>query len=149
MPRLWLPAQVQGNGNEHLKREPRGEGGGGGLDGWNLSPHNGMSTKISMHVCSPKYSTFPLLNWHFAGFLGDEKGHLLSQTESKPTSRSSSDLARLRRFAERRLEARIPPMPQNLEPWQTEGGDTIKQNKKKETRPSTASHLVLKNAREE
>lgn len=33
-----------------------------------------------------------------------------------PTSRSSSDRARLRRLAERRLEARIAPIPQNLDP---------------------------------
>lgn len=33
-----------------------------------------------------------------------------------PTSRSSSDRARLRRLADRRLEARIAPIPQNLEP---------------------------------
>lgn len=36
VPQLWLPAPVQGNGKESLKKkEPRGAG-GGGVDGLNL-----------------------------------------------------------------------------------------------------------------
>lgn len=45
------------------------------------------------------------------------------------TSRSSSDRARLRRLAERRLEARITPRPQNLEPCE-QRQDTDEQRNK-------------------
>lgn len=122
VPQLWLPTQVQGNGNEKLKKEPQEWGWGGCGWGWTVrisSPwvlHNGMFTEIFMHIFSPWCCTYPLINGHFSGFWVMENGLFLSQTESVPTSRSSSDLARLRRFAERRLEARIPPIPQNLEP---------------------------------
>lgn len=34
-----------------------------------------------------------------------------------PTSRSSRERAMLRRLEERRLEARVTPMPQNLDPY--------------------------------
>lgn len=65
VPQLWLPTQVQGNGNEKLKKEPRG------LGGFNLSPwvsHNGMVTKIFMHIFSPWYCTYPLINLDFSDF---------------------------------------------------------------------------------
>lgn len=65
VPQLWLPTQVQGNGNEKLKKEPRG------LGGFNLSPwvsHNGMVTKIFMHIFSPWYCTYPLINLNFSDF---------------------------------------------------------------------------------
>lgn len=75
-----------------------------------------MLTGIELHICSARCCTYPLINRHFFGVWVMKTGFFLSETESTPTSRSSRDLARLRRFAERRLEALIPPIPQNLEP---------------------------------
>lgn len=52
------------------------------------------------------------------------------ETNSIPTSRSSSDRARLRRLAERRLEARTTPIPQNLEPCKNKGETDDQRHKK-------------------
>lgn len=84
----------------------------------------GMVWIASTIGCSPRSlsqicSLLPYISSHNHTFLW--KIGRVSRRESIPTSRSSSDRARLRRFAERRLDARFPPIPQNLEPCQREG----------------------------
>lgn len=75
VPQLWLPTQVQGNGNEKLKKEPQ-EWGWGGV-GWFDSPLHGSCTM----GCSQKYSCIFLVlvlyisshKWTLFWFLGDGK----------------------------------------------------------------------------
>lgn len=87
-------------------------------------PNFNISAFLSKSYCK-KWETIRLLERR--RYLGLDQGWDPKYTESyhhialkitTPTSRSSRDLAMLRRLEERRLEARATPMPQSLDPYQ-------------------------------